>query len=75
MTHLPNIISVLRIAGSIGLLYCDVIGWSFWALYALCGISDMVTAYGVSTSKHTKARPSRAGLNRVRATGQISNQF
>ncbi len=42
MRHLPNAISVLRIAGSIGLLFCDVAGWMFWALYALCGISDMV---------------------------------
>ena len=42
MRHLPNVISVLRIAGSIGLLFCDVAGWMFWALYALCGISDMV---------------------------------
>ena len=42
MKRLPNVISVLRIAGSIGLLFCDVAGWMFWALYALCGISDMV---------------------------------
>ena len=25
--HLPNVISVLRIAGSISLLFCDVSGW------------------------------------------------
>ncbi len=42
MKHLPNVISALRIAGSIGLLFCDVKGWPFWVLYALCGISDMV---------------------------------
>ena len=42
MKHLPNVISVLRIAGAIGLLFCDVAEWPFWALYALCGISDMV---------------------------------
>ena len=42
MKLLPNVISVLRVAGSIGLLFCDVAGWLFWALYALCGISDMV---------------------------------
>ena len=45
VTHLPNVISVLRIAGSIGLLFCDVAGWKFWALYALCGISDMVDGW------------------------------
>ena len=42
MKHLPNVISVLRIAGSTGLLFCDVKGWPFWVLYALCGISDMI---------------------------------
>ena len=42
MKRLPNVISVLRIAGSLGLLFCDVARWLFWVLYALCGISDMV---------------------------------
>ena len=45
MKRLPNVISVLRVAGSIGLLFCDVAGWMFWALYALCGISDMVDSW------------------------------
>ncbi|MCR5759030.1 MAG: CDP-alcohol phosphatidyltransferase family protein [Bacteroidales bacterium] len=44
-THLPNIISVFRIAGSIGLLFYDVTEWPFWVLYALCGISDMVDGW------------------------------
>jgi CDP-diacylglycerol--glycerol-3-phosphate 3-phosphatidyltransferase len=43
--HLPNVISVLRIAGSVGLLFCDVTLWPFWVLYALCGISDMVDGW------------------------------
>ena len=43
--HLPNVISVLRIAGSIGLLFCDVSGLPFWVLYALCGTSDMVDGW------------------------------
>jgi len=43
--HLPNVISILRIAGSISLLFCDVKGWPFWVLYALCGISDMVDGW------------------------------
>ena len=42
MKHLPNVISILKIAGSISLLFCEVTGWLFWVLYALCGISDMV---------------------------------
>ena len=45
MKHLPNDISAFRIAGSIGLLFCDVTGWPFWMLYALCGISDMVDGW------------------------------
>ena len=45
MKHLPNVISILRIAGSIGLLFCDVIEWQFWVLYASCGISDMVDGW------------------------------
>ena len=36
---------MLRIAGSVGLLFCNVTGWPFWALYALCGISDMVDGW------------------------------
>ena len=42
MKHLPNVISILRIAGSIGLLFFNVKGWPFWVLYTLCGISDMI---------------------------------
>ena len=45
MKLLPNVISILRIAGSIGLLFCDVTGWPFWVLYALSGVSDMVDGW------------------------------
>ena len=45
MRHLPNIVSALRMAGSAGLLFCPVADWSFWVLYALCGISDMVDGW------------------------------
>ena len=45
MKHFPNVISVLRMAGSIGLLFCDVVKWPFWVLYALCGISDMLDGW------------------------------
>ena len=44
-THLPNVISVLRIAGSISLLFCDVKGWPFWSLYVLCGLSDILDGW------------------------------
>lgn len=43
--YFPNIISVLRIASSIGLLFCNVTGWPFWVVYTLCGISDMVDGW------------------------------
>ena len=45
MKRLPNVISVLRIAGSIGLLFCDVVGWPFWLLYVLCGLSDILDGW------------------------------
>ena len=45
MTQLPNVITLLRIAGSFGLLLCDVTGVVFWIIYALCGISDIVDGW------------------------------
>lgn len=45
MKHLPNLISTLRIAGSISLLFCFVEGWPFWTLYALCGLSDILDGW------------------------------
>ena len=41
----PNVISLLRTAGSFSLLFCNVTAWPFWGLYALCGISDMVDGW------------------------------
>ena len=45
MTLLPNIITLFRIAGSLSLLLCDVANDSFWIIYALCGISDIVDGW------------------------------
>ena len=45
MTQLPNIITRLRIVGSLGLLLCDVSGVAFWFVYALCGISDIADGW------------------------------
>ena len=45
MKQLPNIITLLRIAGSLGLLLCDVTGVVFWIIYGLCGISDIVDGW------------------------------
>jgi len=45
MKHIPNILSVLRIIGAICLLYCSPAGVTFWVIYGLCGISDMLDGY------------------------------
>ena len=45
MKQLPNIITLLRIAGSLGLLLCDVMGVVFWLIYGLCGISDIADGW------------------------------
>ena len=45
MIQLPNIITLLRIVGALGLLLCDVTGMAFWIIYAFCGISDMADGW------------------------------
>ena len=45
MTQLPNIITLLRIAGSLGLLLSDVTNVLFWLVYAFCGISDIADGW------------------------------
>ena len=45
MKLLPNIITLLRIAGSLGLLLCDVMGVAYWIIYGLCGISDIADGW------------------------------
>ena len=45
MTLLPNIITLFRIAGSLSLLLCDVMGVAYWIIYGLCGISDIVDGW------------------------------
>lgn len=45
MRTLPNILSSLRIAGAIGLLFCDVTSVVFWGLYLACGISDIADGW------------------------------
>ena len=45
MKSLPNNVTALRILGAFCLLPCDVKSTAFWALYALCGISDMVDGW------------------------------
>ena len=45
MRHLPNILSSLRMVGAVALLLCDVVGTTFWALYTLCGLSDIADGW------------------------------
>jgi len=45
LTQFPNIISSLRIVGSLGLPLCDVTGVVFWIIYGLCGISDIADGW------------------------------
>lgn len=42
MKHLPNLISVSRGIAAVAMLFTTVFSLPFWALYAWCGISDMV---------------------------------
>ena len=45
MAQIPNIITFLRMAGSTGLLFCNVSGVIFWIIYGLCGISDIADGW------------------------------
>ena len=45
MKQLPNIITSLRITGSLSLLLYDVTGVAFWIIYGLCGISDIADGW------------------------------
>ncbi len=40
--HLANIITGLRIVGSLVLLFFDVLSFPFYITYLLCGFSDMI---------------------------------
>ena len=45
MNHLPNLITVLRFLGALGLLFFDVGGVAFWVMYFACGLSDMADGF------------------------------
>ena len=45
MKHLPNILSSLRIVGSVALLVSNVSGIPFWVLYIVSGISDIADGW------------------------------
>ena len=52
---LPNFITLSRIAGSLGLLFCDVTGVVFWVLYVLCGITDIADGW-VARKFHAESK-------------------
>jgi CDP-diacylglycerol--glycerol-3-phosphate 3-phosphatidyltransferase len=40
MKQLPNIITLFRITGSLGLLFCDVTGVMFWIISTFAAIQE-----------------------------------
>ncbi len=75
MTQLPNIITLLRIADSLGLLLCDVTSVAYWIIYALCGISDIADGWLARKLRCVTMKgallDSLAGLYALSATGDI----
>ena len=55
MKHLPNIITLFRIACALGLLLCDRAGVVFWIIYGLCGFSDIVDG-GLARKLHAETK-------------------
>ena len=51
--HLPNMITVCRILGSVFLLFCPVFSVPFYALYLFCGLSDMADGIIARKTNHT----------------------
>ena len=45
MTQLPNIITLFRVVGALGLLLCNATDIVFWGLYCLCGVSDIIDGF------------------------------
>ena len=45
MKKLPNIITTFRAFGAICLLFVGVKSYDFWAIYFVCGFSDMLDGY------------------------------
>lgn len=55
MRCLPNCITGMRIAGSIFLAFLSPLSASFWAVYLLCGISDMLDGW-LARRLHAQSR-------------------
>ena len=55
-THLPNVISILRIAGSFGLLFCDVAGWLFWSMIPISIVAALATFAAVQEGHYIRTK-------------------
>lgn len=42
---IPNIITALRIVGSVGLLFTEIMSVGFYVLYSVCGITDVLDGF------------------------------
>ncbi len=45
MKHLPNLLSLLRMVGAVALLLSNVPNILFWAIYIVCGLSDIADGW------------------------------
>ena len=61
--QIANIITLCRILGSIGLLFCPVFSDSFYVLYLFCGLTDMVD--GIIARKTNAASEFGARLDTI----------
>ncbi len=59
--HIPNWITALRLAGAAGLLLCRPLSAGFFAIYILCGLSDLLD--GTAARKWNAATPAGAALD------------
>lgn len=42
LSPIPNILTVLRLTGSVALLFTTLFSVGFWVIYTLCGLSDVL---------------------------------
>ena len=59
MKNLPNVISVIRIIGTIALMFIEALTAWFYAVYIFCGISDVVDGWIARKTKNTSELGSR----------------
>lgn len=55
MKSIPNLISTLRIILSLLLFFLPPFGLIFWALYVICGFTDMLDGY-ISRKTHSSSK-------------------